>query len=656
MCGIFGLVVDRRTGLDPSAAASYVRRLYRVAESRGKEASGLLLHIEGASGLDVHKAAVRGRHLIGAEESGRILARASDAIAVGSRVVILGHTRMVTNGDPDDNGNNQPVLGERIGALHNGIITNEPLLWERNPELTRIHEVDTEVAVRLMERSLAGGHSLATAFTATARRIAGANTLAVIDGRTGDLEIGTANGSLYWATVEVSPAGSALLFASEAPILRRAMRSLTRRSQTAQHAARIEQLQPDTGLSIAATGATPVRRTVAFGAEEVVGCEAGTRAPTERVARASAAIRDLAAIDPAAVDRLRRCTRCVLPETFPGIAFDDDGVCTVCRSYRPPVASGLPALLERIPTGTKVLFPLSGGRDSCYGLHVAVQELGLDVVAFTYDWGMVTDLARRNISRMCGALGIEHVLVSADITRKRANVRRNVIAWLRRPELGTIPLFMAGDKQFFFHAQRLRREHEAGKILFSMNPFERTDFKVGFAGISDGGSRKDRHYDLDAAGKVRILAYYSTQMLKNRAYLNPSLIDTASGFLSYYLVPKDFLSLYEHLEWREDEVDRVLLEQYRWETAEDSSTTWRIGDGTAPFYNYLYLRIAGFSENDALRSNQVRSGHMLRDDAMQRLRSENLPRTESLAWYLETIGLDARRVIERVNLIPSLYP
>ncbi len=656
MCGIFGLVVDRGAGLDPSAAASYVRRLYRIAESRGKEAAGLLLHVEGDAGLDVYKAAVRGRHLIGTQESRRILARASDAIAVGARVVILGHTRMVTNGDPHDNGNNQPVVGERIGALHNGIITNEPLLWERATELVRSHEVDTEVAVRLIERSLAGSHSLAAAFTATARSIVGANTLAVIDGRTGDLEIGTANGSLYWASIELSSAGSALLFASEAPILRRAMRSLTGRSQARRRSTEIEQLLPNTGLSIEATAETPLHRTIAFGAEGVIGGEDRTRAPTERVARASAAIQDLATIDLAAIDQLRRCTRCVLPETFPGIAFDADGICTVCRSYRPPVATGLSELVERIPAGTKVLFPLSGGRDSCYGLHVAVQELGLDVVAFTYDWGMVTDLARRNISRMCGALGIEHVLVSADISRKRANVRRNVMAWLRRPELGTIPLFMAGDKQFFFHAQRLRREHEAGKVLFSMNPFERTDFKVGFAGIKDGGTRKDRHYDLDASGKFRILAYYGTQMLKNRAYLNPSLIDTASGFLSYYLVPKDFLSLYEHLEWREDKVDRVLLEQYRWETAADSSTTWRIGDGTAPFYNYLYLRLAGFSENDALRSNQVRSGHMLRDEALQRLRSENLPRTESLAWYLETIGLDARHVIERVNQIPSLYP
>ena len=50
------------------------------------------------------------------------------------------------------------------------------------------------------------------------------------------------------------------------------------------------------------------------------------------------------------------------------------------------------------------LVPFSGGRDSMYVMHVIKKELGLNPIAFTYDWGMVTDLARRNIARICGNL------------------------------------------------------------------------------------------------------------------------------------------------------------------------------------------------------------------------------------------------------------
>ena len=40
----------------------------------------------------------------------------------------------------------------------------------------------------------------------------------------------------------------------------------------------------------------------------------------------------------------------------------------------------------------------------------------------------------------------------------------------------------------------------------------------------------------------------------------------------------------------------------------DTKSTWRIGDGTASFYNYVYTLVAGFSENDTFRSNQIREG------------------------------------------------
>ena len=39
-------------------------------------------------------------------------------------------------------------------------------------------------------------------------------------------------------------------------------------------------------------------------------------------------------------------------------------------------------------------------------------------VAFTYDWGLTTDISRLNASIMCGKLGVEHIIRSADISKK----------------------------------------------------------------------------------------------------------------------------------------------------------------------------------------------------------------------------------------------
>ena len=67
---------------------------------------------------------------------------------------------------------------------------------------------------------------------------------------------------------------------------------------------------------------------------------------------------------------------------------------------------------------------------------------------------MVTSIARRNQARMTGKLGIEHLWVSADIKWKRKNISKNVKTWLKRPKLGMIPIFIAGDKQFFYYAKK----------------------------------------------------------------------------------------------------------------------------------------------------------------------------------------------------------
>ena len=67
--------------------------------------------------------------------------------------------------------------------------------------------------------------------------------------------------------------------------------------------------------------------------------------------------------------------------------------------------------------------PFSGGQDSCYALHLIIKELDMVPITYTYDWGMVTDLGQRNISRMCSELGWK-ILSLPTTSLKRANIVR----------------------------------------------------------------------------------------------------------------------------------------------------------------------------------------------------------------------------------------
>lgn len=366
------------------------------------------------------------------------------------------------------------------------------------------------------------------------------------------------------------------------------------------------------------------------------------------------------------IRHIRRCARCLLPETFPFIRFDEKGGCQICRQHQPLKLRGVEALQKLADKARKkngrpdCLVPISGGRDSCYGLHYIKKELGLNPVAYTYDWGLVTDLARRNISQKCGSLGVEHALVAADIRQKRENVRKNVTAWLKAPALGMIPLFMAGDKLFFYYASLIRRQMELGPILFSMNWLEKTGFKTGFANVNDiqdiDTSVKRKKYDIGIGNKLKLLGYYGKEFITNTGYLNISIPDRLFAFFSYYLQRKDYDSIFDYLPWDEKTVENTIIQGYEWETSPDATSTWRIGDGTAAFYNYAYLSVAGFSEFDTFRSNQIREGLITREKALSLIYQENQPRVESFKLYCDTIGIDAITALNVINKLPKLYP
>lgn len=124
------------------------------------------------------------------------------------------------------------------------------------------------------------------------------------------------------------------------------------------------------------------------------------------------------------------CSRCVLNSSFPGISFDNEGVCSICREYEEKHASAQKQK-EQLPEKRKVLdqlcddarrqkkqfdvlVPLSGGKDSMYVLYLTVKELGLKPLAFTLDNGYLTQHARDNIDRACRILGVEHIYYCMD--------------------------------------------------------------------------------------------------------------------------------------------------------------------------------------------------------------------------------------------------
>jgi hypothetical protein len=673
MCGIFGLLFRPDAAVDRRQLDALVRQCYRLAESRGKEAAGLAVILPDR--IEIVKRPVRARRFLHDPQTRATLQAALDEAAAGRSFMLVGHTRMVTNGSPDNPDNNQPVIRDGLVCLHNGIIVNDLDLWHRHPELRREYEVDTEVLLALVAGARRTGHSAAWSLASGLATARGANSVALLGDADDALMLATTNGSLF--TVH-SADGSSFMFASEDYILSQlcaesAVKAVFEGAQPVQLAPRHAMIVPFDDLrpqpfAVPAAGQLPCAAAALpadaprAAARRLVDHRLDPAAPSAPAPGAGdlRELERLLRVDESRVAALRRCRLCLLPETFPFIEFDDAGVCRFCKDpkpIRPHGESELRAIADRHRSDGKAancLVPISGGRDSCYSLHYIKTVLGLNPVAYTYDWGMVTDLARRNISRMCEGLGVEHLLIAADIRRKREFIRMNVSAWLKRPHLGTIPLFMAGDKQFFYYSDMLSRQMRLPLVIFSMNRLERTEFKVGFCGINDKAVHS-KTYGLTTTNKVRLMLFYAGQFLANPGFMNASLVDSAAAYASYYVLPQRYISLFDYIDWNEQEIHDTILRRYDWETAPDSRSTWRVGDGTAPFYNYIYYKVAGFSEHDTFRSNQIRSGLIGREQALAGLAEENRPRVESFKWYCDTIGIDAFAAARAINAIPELY-
>lgn len=142
MCCLFGFV-DYAGSLSVKQKNHLIRELSIAAEARGTDATGIAYN--SSRGLQIYKRplAAHRLHL-------KIPAEAH---------VVMGHTRMTTQGSAKKNYNNHPffgrVKGKTFALAHNGVIWND-LELRRTKHLPRTKvQTDSYIAVQLLERQKA---------------------------------------------------------------------------------------------------------------------------------------------------------------------------------------------------------------------------------------------------------------------------------------------------------------------------------------------------------------------------------------------------------------------------------------------------------------------------------------------------------------------
>lgn len=119
-------------------------------------------------------------------------------------------------------------------------------------------------------------------------------------------------------------------------------------------------------------------------------------------------------------DQLRVCNHCILPETFPGISFNEEGVCNHCQreaslkttsdarkeGYKEKFNALIENVKDRAPTYDAIM-AYSGGKDSSYTLKLLKNKYDIRILAFTFDNNFLSSSAKKNIEAVTEALNID---------------------------------------------------------------------------------------------------------------------------------------------------------------------------------------------------------------------------------------------------------
>lgn len=154
---------------------------------------------------------------------------------------------------------------------------------------------------------------------------------------------------------------------------------------------------------------------------------------------------------------IKYCKKCVMPNTKPNLAFDEDGVCNACRNFENRAEvdwkereEELKVILQRYKSKDKsnwdCIIPVSGGKDSTYQV-IKMLELGMNPLCVTATTCDLSEIGRKNLENIQN-LGVDHIqLTSNRIVRKKLNriglVEVGDISWPEHVSIFTTPVRIA---------------------------------------------------------------------------------------------------------------------------------------------------------------------------------------------------------------------
>ena len=544
MCGIFGISFNVNNSNEVSFLSKDINYLIKKSQKRGSDTFGI--YIKDSDNNSVFKIN---------QEPQKVIKRKDFKNFIDDKLIksksenfsLIGQTRLVTNGSKFSTKNNQPIVTENVIGVHNGIFVNLELndsSKTKNYESISIKSDSLKFFEKLSDLSL--NPEFLKDYLSYLSSLRGNYSIAYSLKEYNEIFLSSNCGSLYYYH---DTENNFFSFASEKKILESFLLN--------SYFLRKKKYKIDISLINQC-----LNETIIFNPKDKKLFKILNDDNTQSIKLIKQKFdnRIFTNYDQELYrhSKLKRCSKCILLETYPYISFDKDGVCNFCNNYEKQKFLGEEELLKtldkfRSKNGEPdCIVGLSGGRDSSYGLHLIKKKYEMNPIAYTFDWGLTTDISRINASKLCGKLGVEHIIRSAKIDERRSHVRSNLFAWLKRPHLGMIPMLQAGDKGFYEYGRKLSKELNLELVVHCTGyQLEQREFFLGFLGVNERLKDNPTLSDYSLLNKFNMFFRYGVQYFLNPAYFNSSFIASIQAFIHSFVYKEKFLHLFRYVKWDE---------------------------------------------------------------------------------------------------------
>ena len=132
---------------------------------------------------------------------------------------------------------------------------------------------------------------------------------------------------------------------------------------------------------------------------------------------------------------MKYCTKCVMPDTRPGITFDENGVCSGCRSHESKKNvdwdkrfKELEALCDKYRgmngNGYDCMIAVSGGKDSHFQVHLMKEVMKMNPILVSVEDNFpMTDAGIHNIHNISEEFGCNIISLKPDIKAQKTLMR-----------------------------------------------------------------------------------------------------------------------------------------------------------------------------------------------------------------------------------------